>query len=257
MDEGNWMPGGVVQPERPVERTISAADDHAGAVAEDVLLSDEVVEPFSFPGVDVVDPELARLERAVAGGDDQGTAQVRASLLGRDREELLAVLVQALEHLNLLAQQDFRAILEPLLRAELDKGLALDLRMPCNVEDVLLGIHGGDLAADLLEALDDPNGRIAMARVIRSSEAGRAGPEDRDVDDAVLAHGDGMVLAATRAAALSEQSGAWPSPGPRGCRPHPRPRARSSRAGRRARPPLPRARRAGPGRRAGRAGSRP
>src|SRR4029077_10357150 len=158
-------------------------------VAEDILLSHEVVETLSLPGVDVVDPKLAGFERAVAGGDDQGTAQVRASLLGCDREELFPVLVQALEHLNLLAQQDFRPILEPLLRTELHERLALDLRMPCNVEDVLLGVHGGDLAADLLEALDDPNGRIAMARVIRGSEAGLARPEDRDVDDAVLAHG--------------------------------------------------------------------
>jgi len=68
------MSGGVLQPERPVERTVSAADDHTGAVAEDILLSDEVVEALSLPGVDVVDPELARLKGAVAGGDDQRPA---------------------------------------------------------------------------------------------------------------------------------------------------------------------------------------
>src|SRR6478672_4853754 len=186
MDESDRMPGGVLQPERPVERTVSAADDHARAVTEDILLSDEVVEALPLPGVDVVDPELARLEGAVAGGDDQRPAQVRASLLGRDGKELLAVLVQAVERLHLFAQQDLGAVLESLLRAQLDERLALDLRMTCDVEDVLLGIHGGDLATNLLQALDYPDRRVAMARVVRGSEAGGAGPEDRDVDEAVL-----------------------------------------------------------------------
>jgi len=52
-----------------------------------------------------------------------------------------------------------------------------------DVEHMLLRIDGGDLTADLLEALDNPHGRVAVARVVRGGEAGRAGTEDRNVDD--------------------------------------------------------------------------
>jgi len=127
--------------------------------------------------------ELARLEGPVAGGDDQRPAEEGAALVRRDREQLLAVLAQALERLDFLAQSHVGAVLEPLLGAEIDQRLTLDLRIAGDVEDVLLRIDGGDLTADLLEALDDPHGRVAMARVVRGGEAGRAGTEDRNVDD--------------------------------------------------------------------------
>src|SRR5262249_7310618 len=126
------MLGRVLEPERPVERAVAAADDHASAVAEDVLLAHEVVEALPLPGIDVLDPELARLEGPMAGGDDQRPAQIRAALVGRDREELLAVLAQALEALDLLAEQHFGAVLEALLRAKLDERLAQDLRVACD-----------------------------------------------------------------------------------------------------------------------------
>src|ERR671934_2024243 len=170
MHEGDRMLGRVLESQRPVERTVAAADDDTRAVAEDVLLADEVVQPLALPGVDVLDAELPRLERSVAGRDDQRAAQVRPPLVRRDREQLLAVLAQALERLNLLAEQDLRLVLEPLLRAELDERLTLDLRMAGDVVDVLLRIDRRDLAADLLEAFDDANRGIAMPRVIRGRE---------------------------------------------------------------------------------------
>src|SRR5439155_9085823 len=74
----------------------------------------------------------------------------------------------------------------------------LDLRVPGNVEDVLLGVDGRNLAADLLQALDDADRRVPMPGVVRSRQTGRAGPEDRDVDDAVLAHAVKMLLAGLR-----------------------------------------------------------
>ena len=67
--------------------------------------------------------------------------------------------------------------------------------MPGDVVDVLLGVDRRDLAAELLEALDDPDGGVAVAGVVRGSEPGRARAEDGDVDDAVLAHGAEMLLA--------------------------------------------------------------
>src|SRR5207244_5263243 len=77
---------------------------------------------------------------------------------------------------------------EALLGAELDQVAAEDLRMAGDVVDVLLLIDRCDLAAGLLDRVDDPAGGVAMAGVVRGGEPRRARPEDRDVDDAVRAH---------------------------------------------------------------------
>ena len=122
------------------------------------------MEALALPFVDPVDPELARLECAVTGGDDQRARDVWAALVGADREQLLAVLAHALEALHLLAEPHLGAVLQALLGAELDQLRAEDLRMARDVVDVLLGVDGGDLAAELLEALDDPNRGVAVAR---------------------------------------------------------------------------------------------
>ena len=75
--------------------------------------------------------------------------------------------------------------------------------MPGDVVDVLLGVDGRDLAAELLEALDDPHRGVAVARVVGGGEAGRAGSENRDVGDALLAHGAMMLLAAWAAGTVA------------------------------------------------------
>src|SRR6185437_16002575 len=201
VDERDRRLGRVLQPQRPVERRVAAAHDHAGAVAEDVLLAHEVVDALALPEIDPLDPELPRLEGAVAGGDDQRARQVRATLFGADREQLLAVLAQALERPHLLAEPDVGAVLEPLLRAELDERRPLDLRVAGDVVDVLLGVDRRDLAAELLEALDDPDRGVAVAGVVGGREAGRARAQDRDVDDAVSAQGAVSLVRAARAAA--------------------------------------------------------
>ena len=91
--------------------------------------------------------------------------------------------------LHLLAQAHLGAVLEALLGAELDEPRAEDLRMAGDVVDVLLGVDRRDLAAELLQALDDPDGRVPVAGVVRGREPDGARSEDGDVDDAVLAHG--------------------------------------------------------------------
>ena len=75
---------------------------------------------------------------------------------------LLAVGADPLEVLDLLVEEDLGSELEALLDAEVDERLALDLRVAGDVVDVLLGIDGGHLAAELAEALDDPDGGVAV-----------------------------------------------------------------------------------------------
>ena len=66
--------------------------------------------------------------------------------------------------------------------------------MPGDVVDVLLRVDRGHLAADLLQALDDPDGRVPVAGVVGGRQPRGAGAEDGDVDDAVLGHFDPMVV---------------------------------------------------------------
>ena len=55
--------------------------------------------------------------------------------------------------------------------------------MAGDVVDVLLRVDGRDLAAELLEALEDADRRLAMAGVVGSREADGPGADDRDVVD--------------------------------------------------------------------------
>ena len=179
VDERDRQTRRVLEAERPVERGVASADDHAGLVAEDLLPSDEVVEPAALPVVDVIDLELAGLERAVTRRDDQHAGRERLALVGGEDQLLLAVDPDPLEILHLLVQEDLGAELEALLDTEVDEGLALDLRVAGDVVDVLLRVDGSHLAAELAEALDDPDGGISMPCVVRDSEPNGAGADDR------------------------------------------------------------------------------
>ncbi len=94
----------------------------------------------------------------------------KASLGRPHREQLLAVLVDPLERLHLFSEEDIGPVLEALLGTEVDERLAEDLRMPGDVVDVLLGIDGRYLSAELLETLDDADGGVAVPGVVRGCE---------------------------------------------------------------------------------------
>jgi hypothetical protein len=68
---------------------------------------------------------------------------------------------------------------------------------------VLLGIGRRHLPAELLEALDDPHRRIAVAGVVGSGEPDRTRAENRDVDYAVIVHRREMLVG-LQASALTE-----------------------------------------------------
>src|SRR3954451_10576781 len=194
VDERDRQVGRVLQAECPVERGVAAADDDAVLPLEDVLPRDEVVKPAALPVVDPVELELPRLEGAVASRDDQRARKELLPGLGRQREQFFAVLRQPRQVGDLFVEVDVGAELEALFDAKVDEVLALDLRMPGDVVDVLLRVDGGDLAAELAEALDDANRGVAVARVVRGGQPYWARADHRDVADA-FAH---VWLDATR-----------------------------------------------------------
>src|SRR5919109_2347335 len=193
MDERDRELRRVLEAERPVERRVAAADDYAALGTEDVLATHEVVETAPLPLVDAFDLELARLERAVAGGDDECTREETLPRDRRQREDLLAVLTDPLEVGHLLVEMDVGAELQALLDAEVDELLAENLRVAGDVVDVLLGIDRRHLAAELSEALDDADRSVTVAGVVRDGQTHGAGPDDRDITDSVL-HGSAVML---------------------------------------------------------------
>ena len=72
-----------------------------------------------------------------------------------------------------------------LLGQRLHEILRQHLRKAGDVEDVLLGIQRGELAAELRQRVDDLRRRSSHAGVERSEDARRAAADDRDVGEFV------------------------------------------------------------------------
>ena len=143
------------------------------------------MEALPLPLVDALDAELARLEGPVAGRDDDHARLDPPARRASSAESTSSPFwPRRVEVSHLLAEHDVGAELEALLGAEVDERLPLDLRVAGHVEDVLLGIDGRDLAAELLEALDDADASPPGARRSRTA-ASPTGPaaDDRDVVD--------------------------------------------------------------------------
>ena len=68
-----------------------------------------------------------------------------------------------------------------LLDQALDEVAALDRREAGDVEDLLLGVHRGDLPAELGQGVDHRDPQPAEPGVVGGVEAGGAGPDDRQV----------------------------------------------------------------------------
>ncbi len=67
----------------------------------------------------------------------------------------------------------------------LDQVLGQDLRVAGDVEDPLLRIQGGQLAAQLGQRIDDPGVGLPHPGPEGGAETDRSGPDDGDVPDLV------------------------------------------------------------------------
>ena len=168
--------------DRPVERRVAAADDH------DVL-----------SGV-----------RREAGHEELHPAPSQPSPAGRGRGLNLpmpAVIRSAFAVTSLPSSRvivtSSSALVEPgggaveqvlrlggvrLLDERVDEIAALDRGEARDVEDLLLRIHRGDLAAQLRERVDDGDAETAEAGVVGGEQPGRARADDRQVG-VVVWHG--------------------------------------------------------------------
>ena len=119
-----------------------------------------------------------RRERADAAGDHDGPALDAQAGRGGDREAAVA----ALEPDGLVAEQVLRVVRRGLGDQLLDQVAALDRREAGDVEDRLLGVHRGDLAAGLLERVEHGGREGAHAGVVGAEQADRPGTDDEQID---------------------------------------------------------------------------
>src|SRR2546429_370927 len=134
----------------------------------------------SAPLIHVLEWQFARREGADPTGDQDGAARIFI-LVGDDREQRLAILLCALEADHLLRKMHRRLPLQSLLRHPLHQVFGENLREAGNVEDVFLGVERGQLAADLIQVIDQPVGRATHAGIKRREQTRRAGADDGDI----------------------------------------------------------------------------
>jgi hypothetical protein len=118
----------------------------------------------------------------VAAGDDhRAAAQLRVVGVVRVQDDEVVLPRDRLD--GRLEVDRHVELLQGLAAQLLDEVLRQHLRVAGDVEDPLLGIQRGELAADLRQGIDDARGRLAHAGPERGRQPDRAGADDGDVAD--------------------------------------------------------------------------
>src|SRR6185369_1381156 len=164
--------------ERPVERTVAAADDEQALVAELLHLAHRVEHRLLFIGLYAGNGRTFGLERAAAGRDQHHLAFERLARVGLHAEQGIADPLDRLDH---LLQMKLRAERLDLLHQGVDQALAGAHRNARNVVDRLLGIKLGTLAADLVEDVDEMRLHVEEAELEYREQAAGPRPNDEHV----------------------------------------------------------------------------
>ncbi|MCY1231998.1 hypothetical protein D9M72_444650 [compost metagenome] len=179
------------QVQRPVQRRITAADDHQVAAMEAARVLDAVEQLLAVELVEALDLQRARLERAHAGSDEDGLGDEAGSERGLDEE---AAVFAALNDGDFLAQVEGGLERLDLLEQVVGQFLAGADGHGRDVVDGLVRIEFHALAADHLQGIDDMCLDFEQAQFKDLEQAHRAGTDDQRIDF--------LRLAACRAAAV-------------------------------------------------------
>ena len=161
--------------ERPVEGAVAAADDDDVLADVGLEAGHEELQAAAQPAV--AGRQRSRAELADAGGDQDDLRAHLGAVVETDRHAVLALdqgQCGALEEVLRLGQRG-------LLDQALDQLTALDRREAGHVEDLLLGVHRGDLAAELGQRVDDGDPHAAEAGVVGGEQTGGTGADDEEV----------------------------------------------------------------------------
>ena len=178
VDQGDRL-GDRLEVQRPVERAVAAADDDH--VLAGVRREARHEELHAAPDPAVAGRQRPRAELADAGGDDQQRRRVirgavvevdghRVVVVGRGSTAVRSRRYSGCGGGGLLDQPGHQVA-------------ALDRREAGDVEDLLLGVHRGDLAAELRQRVDDarPGGRGSPRSRRRTGPLGPAPMISRSV----------------------------------------------------------------------------
>ncbi len=171
----------VLEDEGPVESRIPATDEEDLFVSIGLRIFDRIVDARAKQLVIAGTSQMTGLEGALATGDHDGLGAVVGGTSAQHE-----VVSLSLERGDLLVEHHLGLELHGLLDHVLGKVLRQNLRDAADVEDVLLGIEGGQLPAQLREGVDDATADPSEAGVEGPEEAGRPTPDDGDVRDVVL-----------------------------------------------------------------------
>src|SRR6185312_1648863 len=138
--------------ERPVERGVSAAEDHEPFAVQRARVAHAVVNRCALERLAALEPDAPRLERTDAARNHHGSSgQRRAG--ARAQEKAAVFLSRELGHLLTEVQRRVERL--DLLQQPVDQLLAAADRQRRNVVDGLVRIELGALAAGMRQRIDD------------------------------------------------------------------------------------------------------
>ena len=182
------MLGDRLQIESPIERRITAADNHHMFSAKILDFAHGVVDGFSLIGVDVWDRWFLWLERTSPRRDDNGLALKALVIARADAERRRLGVPQNLQGLNHFPIMEGWVKGLDLLEQGIDQSLPGHLRKARNVIDRFFGIKFRALATRLRQNIDQMGFDIKEAKLEHSEEPGRPSADNNDVGFYTFTH---------------------------------------------------------------------
>ncbi len=183
VDQGDAVGNGL-QHQSPIDGGIAATGDEYFFAGKLLHVVDKIIEPFSFKAFRFGQIQFARFEGAAPGRDHHRPGEMHPLGGGQFKDA-----VGPFFHI----QHFFIETIDGIGRFRLfdqviDQFLSAHLGKTGHVVDVLFGIEGGELAAELGHAFDHFDGHLAHSRIKGGKQSRRTSTDDGDVDNGIFAH---------------------------------------------------------------------
>ena len=161
---------------RPIESRVTASDDDDALAAKLLWIRHAIEDSSTVPRLCALLRQASRRERSNPGRDDNGAA--RESIGLSDQNEVIVV---PLECGHVLIKVRLEMELRRLFDERIHHVLGQNLGEAANVEDVLLGVERGELAAELGQGVNDAGRCPTHSRVKSGEQSGGTAADDSDV----------------------------------------------------------------------------
>jgi hypothetical protein len=180
------LAGNVQQAAGPIQGGVAATHHQHALVPEVLQVVDIIVDALALHALDVGNVEATGHKGADAGGDDDRAGEVGVARFGLELDQVIGIWpaldgARGSESDHLFVQANGGRELHRLLDLAVHKLTGQDLGKAGKVIDVLVGVEGGQLAAELGQAIDDLGPGIPQPCVKGGKEPGWPAPDDGDV----------------------------------------------------------------------------